>query len=84
MSMSMHYDDQSTIVIAKNKTFNGKNRYVQLRHNVVNQLLKDEIISIGYVKSVGNLADPLMKLLGKKLIYKTSREMRFKPLETNK
>ena len=35
LSMSMHFDNQSTIAIAKNKTFNGKNKHIQLRHKMV-------------------------------------------------
>ena len=50
-SMSMHCDCQAAISIAKNKAFNGKNRHIRLRHEVVKQLLKDGIISIDYVKS---------------------------------
>ena len=50
-SVSMHYDCQAAISIVKNKTFNGKNRHIRRRHEVVKQLLKDGIISIDYVKS---------------------------------
>ena len=50
-SVSMHCDCQAAISIAKNKSFNGKNRHIHLRHEVVKHLLKDEIISIDYVKS---------------------------------
>ena len=49
-SVSMHYDCQPAISISKNKAFNGKNRHIRLRHEVVKQLLKDEIISNDYVK----------------------------------
>ena len=49
--LSMHCDCQTAIAMAKNKSFNGKNRHIQLRHDVIKQLLKDEIISIDYVKS---------------------------------
>ena len=42
-SISMHCDSQSAIAVAKNKTFNGKNKHIQLRHNVVKQLLKCEV-----------------------------------------
>ena len=49
--MSMHYDFQAVISIEKNKAFNGKNKHIRLRHEVVKQLLKDGIISIDYVKS---------------------------------
>ena len=62
-SVSMHCDCKSAIAVAKNKTFNGKNRHIRLRHNVVKQLLKDGIIFIDCVKSEENLADPLTKPL---------------------
>jgi len=78
-SISLHCDSQSAIATAKNKTFNGKNRHIQLRHNIVRQLLKDGVISIDYVKSSVNLADPLTKPLGRKQIFETSRGMGFKP-----
>ena len=42
---------KAAISIAKNKAFNGKNRHIHLRHEVVKQLLKDGIISIDYIKS---------------------------------
>ncbi|GMI86656.1 hypothetical protein HRI_002334900 [Hibiscus trionum] len=74
-SVSMLCDCQAAIAIAKNKTFNAKIRHIHLRHDVVKQLLKDGIISIDYVKSELNLADPLTKPLGRKLIYETSRGM---------
>ena len=44
--VSMHCDCQSIIAIAKNKSYNGKNRHIQLRHNLVKQLLKSGTISI--------------------------------------
>ena len=74
-SMSMHCDYQMTIAIAKNKSYNGKNRHIHLRHDVVKQLLGDGIISIDYVKSKVNLANPLTKPLGRKLINETSRRI---------
>ena len=49
--VSIHCDCQSPIVIAKNKTYNGNNRHIQLIHNLVKQLLKRGTISIDYVKS---------------------------------
>ena len=44
--VSMHCDCQLAITITKNKTYNGKNRHIQLRHNLVKQILKSETISI--------------------------------------
>ena len=76
----MHCDCQAAISIAKNKALNGKNIHIHIRHKVVKQLLKDEIISIDCVKSKVNLADPLTKPLRIKLILETSSGMRLKPI----
>ncbi|RDY01887.1 hypothetical protein CR513_14734, partial [Mucuna pruriens] len=62
--VSIHYDNQTAIVITKNKTHNGKNKHIQLRHNGIKQLLKDGTISINYLNSKGNL-------LKKKLLLNT-------------
>ena len=75
----MHCDCQSAIAIAKNKAFNDKSRHIRLRHNIVKQLLKDGIIFIDYVNSERNLADLMMKPLGRKQVIETSREMGLKP-----
>ena len=79
-SVFMHCDCQAAILIAKNKTLNEKHRHIRLRHEIVKRLLKDGIISIHYVKSKVNLADPLTKPLGRKLILETSSGMRLKPI----
>ena len=71
----MHCDSQLPIAIVKNKAFNGNSQHVRLRHNVIKQLFKDRIISINYVKSERNLANPMMKLLGRKQIIERSKGM---------
>jgi len=45
-SVLIHCDYQSVIAIAKNKNYNGKNRHIQLRHNLVKQLLKSELFPL--------------------------------------
>ena len=35
LSMYMHCDSQATIAKAKSKMFNGKNRHICLRHDIV-------------------------------------------------
>lgn len=75
---------ESKIAAAKNKSFNGKNIHIQLSHNIVKHLLKGGTISINYVKSEVNLADPLTKPLGRKVICDTSRGIRLKLIEINK
>ena len=76
----MHCDSQVAIARAKNKTYNGKSRHIRLRHNTVKQLLEHGVISIDYVKSKLNLADPLTKPLGRKLVSDTSRGMGLMPI----
>ena len=39
-SVPMHCDSQATIAKAKSKMFNGKNMYICLRHNIMQQLLE--------------------------------------------
>ncbi|XP_055804392.1 uncharacterized protein LOC129873336 [Solanum dulcamara] len=73
--VSMHYDCQAAIAIAKNKSYNYKSRHMKLRHDVVKQLLRDGIISIDYVTSELNSADSLTKPVERKLILQTSKEM---------
>ena len=51
----------ATMSKAYSKIYNGKFRHISLRHEYVRQLIKDGIISIVYVKSSGNLADPFTK-----------------------
>ncbi|KAL6329572.1 hypothetical protein AAG906_022149 [Vitis piasezkii] len=64
---------QATIAKAKSKIFNGKNKHIRLRHNIVWQLLEIGVISLEFVRLELNLADPLTKPLNKKLVEETSR-----------
>ncbi|XP_071912216.1 uncharacterized protein [Coffea arabica] len=82
--VSIHCDCQAAIAIAKNKSYNCKSRHMRLRHDVVKQLLGDGIISIDFVKSELNLADPLTKHVGRKLILQTTREMGLGPTVVNR
>jgi hypothetical protein len=45
----------------------------------VKQLLNDGVISLHYVRSEINLADPLTKPLNRKIVENTSRGMRLVP-----
>ncbi|RVW43650.1 Retrovirus-related Pol polyprotein from transposon TNT 1-94 [Vitis vinifera] len=79
-SVSMCCDSQAAIAKAKSKIFNGKNRHIHLRHNIVRQLLETGVISLEFVRSELNLADPLTKPLNKKLVEETSRGMGLMPI----
>ena len=80
-SISLHCDSQVAIVCARNKIYNGKKRHIRLRHNIVRQLISNGVISMEFVWSEKNLADPLTKGLTRQLVYDTSRGMRLKPIE---
>ncbi|KAL2232754.1 UNVERIFIED_CONTAM: hypothetical protein Sindi_1455400 [Sesamum indicum] len=77
--VSLHYDSQAAIGIAKNYAYNGKRRHIRIRHEAVKELLKNGIISLDYVRS--NLVDPLTKGLTRRIIFKSSRAMGLKPLD---
>ena len=58
-SMSMRCDIQAAIVKAKSKMFNGNNKHIHLRYNIVRQLLETWVISLDFVRSKLNFANPL-------------------------
>ncbi|KAL0322768.1 UNVERIFIED_CONTAM: Retrovirus-related Pol polyprotein from transposon TNT 1-94 [Sesamum angustifolium] len=77
--VSIHCDSQAAIGIAKNYAYNGKRRHIRIRHGAVKELLKNGIISLEYVRSERNLADPLTKGLTRRIILETSRAMGLNP-----
>ncbi|GMP63930.1 hypothetical protein CsSME_00025418 [Camellia sinensis var. sinensis] len=70
-AICIHCDSQSTIGRAQSHMYNGKSRHIRRRHNTVRQLLSNGIISIDYVKSKDNIADPLTKGLARELLCMT-------------
>ena len=50
LSMSICCDSQAEITKAKSKMFNGKNRHLRLRHNIMLHLLKTGVISLHFVR----------------------------------
>ena len=60
--------------------YNDKSRHIRRRHNTVRQFLSNGIISIDYIKSKDNLADPLTKGLTREQVNFTSRGMGLKPM----
>ena len=79
-AICIHCDSQSAIGRAQNHNYNGKSRHIRRRHNTVKQLLSNGIISIDYVKSKDNIADPLTKGLTREQVYRSSRGMGLKSL----
>ena len=54
----MYCDSETTLSKAYSKMYNGKFRYISLRHDYIRQLIEDGTVSIVYVKSNNNLVDP--------------------------
>ncbi|GJY28101.1 hypothetical protein Tco_0403868 [Tanacetum coccineum] len=52
---------------AKSTMYNGKSRHIRRRHNSIRQLLSTGVISIDYVASKDNIADPFTKGLSREL-----------------
>ena len=77
-AISLHCDSQATMSNAFNKNYNGKSRHINLRHEYVRQLISDGIITIVYVRSCNNLADPLTKGLSRDLVRSTSASLGLK------
>ncbi|GKA00263.1 hypothetical protein Tco_0672813 [Tanacetum coccineum] len=71
--ISVHCDSQSTLSRAYNQLYNGKSRHIGLRHRQVNQLINDGVITVSFLRSSKNLADPFTKGLPRKLIESTSQ-----------
>jgi len=77
-AICIHCNNQTTISKAQNFVYNGKPRHIRCRHNIVRQLLSNEVISIDFVSSKDNLADPFTKGLSGELINCASRGMGLK------
>ena len=81
LAICIHCDNQSAIGRAQSTMYNGKSRHIRRRHNTIRQLLSTGIITIDYVKSKDNIADPLTKGLNRELVEKSSRGMGLKPMK---
>ncbi|GKE51842.1 hypothetical protein Tco_1486998 [Tanacetum coccineum] len=79
-AICIHCDSQSAIGRAHSIMYNGKSRHIRRRHNTIRQLLSTSVITIDYVKSKDNIADPLTKGLSRELVNMSSKGMGLKPV----
>ena len=79
-AISLHCDSEATMSRALNRIYNGKSRHISLRHEYVRQLLNDGIVTVVYVRSFNNLADPFTKALSRDVVKATSLGMGLKPI----
>ena len=79
-SIRIHCDNQSAIARANNSLYNGKSRHIRRRHKTIRQLISSGVISLDYIKSADNLADPFTKGLTRDQVLKSSIGMGLKPM----
>ena len=70
VSVCFPCDCQAVITSVKSKVYNGKSQHIQLR---LRQLIDNDVMSLNFVRSKRNLANPLTKPLARRLVSKTSR-----------
>jgi len=59
--ISMHCDSQVAISKVTSKNFNEKRRHLRVRHKSIRNLISHSVISLDFVRSKNNIADPLTK-----------------------
>ena len=77
-AICIHCDNQVAIFKTQNFIYNGRFRHIRRSHNIVKQLLSNEIISIDFVSSKNNLTDLFIKSLSEECINYASRRMGLK------
>ena len=79
--IAVHCDSTSAIGRASNNIYKGKSRHVRRRHKSVRRLLENGIVSLDFVRSKDNIADPLTKGLSREQVVKSSKGMGLKPVK---
>lgn len=79
-AIRIHCDSQSAIARAESNLYNGKSRHIRRRHKTIRQLISTGVITIDYIKSADNLADPFTKGLPRDVVAKSSKGMGLKPI----
>ena len=78
--VSIHCDSQAAICVAKNSVYNGKKRHIRVRHESVRQFIVNGVVSLDFVRSEKNLADPFTKGLSHRMVVESSTGMGLRPL----
>ena len=78
----LNCDNQTIIVKVNNSKDNAKSsRYVKRRLKSVRKLRNSEVITVAYIETDKNLADPFTKGLSRNVIESASREMGLRPID---
>ena len=78
-AISVYYYSEATLGRAYSKMYNNKSRHIGLKHDYIRQLIESGTISIVYVRSNNNLADPLTKAVSRDMVGVTFIGMALKP-----
>ena len=78
----IHCDSTTAIGRVKNRYYNGKSRPIRRKHNTMRSYLSSGIITVDYIKSNDNLANPFTKALAKDRVWNTLGEMGLKSIES--
>jgi hypothetical protein len=77
----MNYDNQILITKVNSAKDNAKStRHVKRRLKFVRKLRNSEVITVAYIQTDKNLADPFTKGLSRNVIEIASREMGMRPI----
>nr|GEZ63904.1 zinc finger, CCHC-type [Tanacetum cinerariifolium] len=69
--ISIRCDSAPTMARAYSQIYNRKSRHVGVRHSMVRELIRNDVISIEFVRTQHNLADHLTNGLARDLVYKS-------------
>ena len=78
--ISIHCDSQEAIGVAKSSVYNGKKRHIYIRHEAVRHLILNGVLTLEFIRSEKNLADPLTKGLNRKVVLESSRGIGLRPV----
>ena len=78
-AVHIHCDSQSAIGRAQSNMYNGKSRHIRRRHKTIRHLVSTGVITVDFVKSKDNIADPLTKPLSRDQVLCLSMGMGLKP-----
>ena len=79
-TICINCDNMAAHARAKNNVYNGKSRHIRHKHNTIRQFLSNGIVSIQYVKSKENIANPLTKGLPREQIEFTTKGIGLMPV----
>ena len=79
--ISLHCDSEVAIARAKSKNYSDKRRHLTVRHKSRRHALSHCVISVDFVRSENNIADPLKKGLTRQKVVESSSGMGLKPIK---